>query len=429
MSFETFKTILLTILVGISLLLTFSLWNYQPNYDLLNPSHSDYVSEVDVGGIEETKRSVIQPSQIIFHQQEQIYGYKDPRELQSLYHHMQEWILEHYQLSTNSVLPDREPKIEVIFPIPLPVTLIKSLFTINGQDSLPNWSFQRMWITLNESYSTLNVHFQSIDGREQISYEVNNATAYTELVSLMENQQALVEYIAFETKEGAIYVPAKEVEMRSRSLALETISPTLFIDALFANPSLVSPNVSEAYYTDGQRGLDILNNRLYMEFINPIHSNRRDRDAVDLIDKSLLKINEHKGWTDDFKLDVIDLDQNAIRYQLYYDGYPVYSASGLTVMEQQWRNQELYKYSRPLFNLNNVLGSDVETLLSGQTILRYILEESHYNPAHIMDIRVGYKMEYIEDASYSVMMTPTWLIKYNGVWSEIMMTHYEEGGE
>ena len=84
MKLETFKTIILTILVGISLLLTFSLWNYQPNYDPLYPTSSNYVNEVDAGGIEETKRSIIEPINIVFHYDGETYGFEKRGELQFL---------------------------------------------------------------------------------------------------------------------------------------------------------------------------------------------------------------------------------------------------------------------------------------------------------------------------------------------------------
>lgn len=428
MNLETLKTIILTVLVGISLLLTFSLWNYQPNYNLLYPTNSKYVNEVDVGGIEETKRSIIEPSNIVFHYDGETYGFNEARELQSLYKHIQEWMLNDFELTSNNGNPTNSNQIEVIFPNPIPIEMIKSLFTLKENDPLPTWSFQRVFITFNESYSSLNVYFLSIDSREQVKYVVNNAAVYTHIASIAENKQDLIEYKEFKLNESSIYIPANEVEMRSRSLAVETISPTLFVDALL-NPSLVSQNVGEGYYTDGQRGMDILQNGLYMQFINPIHSNRREKDPVDLIEKSLLKINEHKGWTDEYRLDTIDLVQNAIRYQLYYDGYPVYNSYGLTMIEQEWRNQELHKYSRPLFNLNNVLGSRMVTLSSGQDVIDFINEESHYELSHIKDIRVGYKMDHIEGASYSVLVEPTWLINYKGIWRELKMNDLNMGGE
>lgn len=429
MKLETFKTIILTILVGISLLLTFSLWNYQPNYDPLYPTSSNYVNEVDAGGIEETKRSIIEPINIVFHYDGETYGFEKRGELQFLYKHIQEWMLNSYELTSSDSIPTNSNQVEVIFPNPMPMEMIKSLFTLKDNDSLPTWSFQRILITFNESYSSLNVYFLSIDGREQVKYVVNNATVYTHIASIAQNQQGLVEYSELELNDSSIYIPKNEVDMRSRSLAVETISPTLFVDALFTNPSLVSPNVGEAYFTDGQRGMDIMQNGLFMQFINPIHSNTREKDPIDLIEKSLLKINEHKGWTDEYRLENIDLNQNAIRYQLHYEGYPVYNSSGLAMIEQQWRNQELHKYSRPLFNLNNVLGGRMVTLQSGQEVIDYIVEESDYDLSQIKDIRAGYKLEHIEGASYSVIVEPAWLINYRGVWRELKMNDFNEGGE
>lgn len=432
MKFETIKTIVLTILIIISLLLTFGLWNYQPNRDLLYTTNTKYVSEVDLGGIEETKRSIVKPNAIIFHSNNEYFGFKEPKEQQLLYQDMQDWVLSDYQLSDRKGDLDNQQLVEIIFPDAIPLDLIKSLFTVEEDGELPLWSFQRAYITFNDSYNTLNFYFVSLDEREQVRFTVNNAAMYIQLSSYFLTENNLIELIKYREERKAIYLPKDPLELRSRSLAIETITPTLLLNALFSNPSLVSSNVGEAYFTDGQRGMHVLQNGLNIEFINPIHSNKVQKAPVELIERSVLKVNEHKGWTDNFYLEDINLVENAVNYRMHYEGYPVYNRTGLANIEQQWRENELYQYARPLFKLNNLLGSDNVKLKSGEEVIEALETEGKYNLTEVKDIQLGYQLSYLEGASYSVLLYPAWFIKYKDEWQEMRFVEYEEmekGGE
>src|SRR5690625_6048600 len=116
-----------------------------------------------------------------------------------------------------------------------------------------------------------------------------------------------------------IYLPVEEPEMKARSFAVDHSDTDLLINALFSNPASVNLNDGEAYHTDGQRGMEILNDGGSMEFVNPIHSNKEHKDAMELLDQSLGNINGHKGWTDKYFLEEIDANADLIRYQMKYD--------------------------------------------------------------------------------------------------------------
>src|SRR5690625_1383171 len=91
MTFETFKSILLIVLVSVSLLLTLGLWNYQPDYQ--HNTGLKYVNEVDLGGDVESTKTMIQPSSIIFHINNQYFGFNHAMDQLDLYEDMQEWEL------------------------------------------------------------------------------------------------------------------------------------------------------------------------------------------------------------------------------------------------------------------------------------------------------------------------------------------------
>ena len=165
MNYETIKTYILTFLVLTSLLLTFAIWNYQPNLEPLY-GNSEIANEVDLGGREEMKRTLIQPSSIVFQNDEQYYSFKTPTESKKFYQEMQNWLLSDLQVSEATGRPSNHYQLEIIFPNAMPVEIIRSLFNIGEEDQLPNWSFRRMFILLNEETSLFQLMFLSMDGQQ-----------------------------------------------------------------------------------------------------------------------------------------------------------------------------------------------------------------------------------------------------------------------
>lgn len=425
MNFEIIKTYILTFLVLTSLLLTFALWNYQSNLEPLY-GNSEFTNEVDLGGKEEMKRSLIQPNSIIFRNHDRYYSFTSPLESKKFYQETQDWLLSDFQVNGSTGRPTNDYQIEFVFPHLLPAEIIRSLFNVNEEDQLPNWSFQRMFIILNEETSLLQVKFLSIDGQQEVKYNVNKSGAFTALWSYFEDTENLREYILLDDLDPPIYLPKDKVEIRTHSLAIKSIDETLLIDDLFNTPSLISSNFRGSYYTDGQRRLGLLQEGRTMEFINPIHSTERQTSVIELLDLSMKNINEHKGWTNEFHLVDINLYNEVIRYRMFYEGYPIFSNNELTIIEQEWRNHDLYLYKRPLFSISNLPGGRMLELPAGTEIISFLATHENYQISNVQDIQIGYKITNFDDSSYSLSLEPAWYMNYNGYWTEIRINESEE---
>lgn len=434
MNLETIKTVALTLLVLVSILLTFGLWNYTPEYDR---SSDDYVNEVDLGGVEVTKRDVVQPDQIIFHKDKAYYGFANIKEQQNLYKDMQDWSLHDFQMSHAVYNPKKTDQIEITFPTPIPMEMIQTLFTFHEEvttdDMFPSWSFNRIFITFNDPESTLTVTFHSIDHREQSSAIINNSNIYNKLMSYMDENDELVEYIAFdEEADTPIYLQATPVNMIRRSLAIENIDSSLLVDALFSNPTLVSHNIRESSFSDGQRALSIHQEGNSMEYYNPIESSTDRMDPIELLDRSIAQINDHKGWTEEYHLSSINQLKNNVIYRMHYDGYPVYNTSDLSTIEQEWQDHDLHFYRRLLFSLNDSLGKENMTLHGGTEVVNFLKHNSSFDTNRISDIKIGYKLTYLEDTSYSVVLEPAWYVNYDNRWFELKFEgteNLDKGGD
>lgn len=416
MNRETVKTFILIVLVSISFLLSYILWSYQPNYDLFYDA--SYVNEANVGGGERTKNELIEPQEVIFHWNEELLGFLRPSDKQALYNDVATWGLYDTQLTEADGRPEKKDYVEFIFTDPIPTELLLSLFTFHESLEIPNWSFERMFILLNEAEQTLEVRILSLDQQYQLKATIEKSGAYQTLSRYGEDHPLLQKYIATGSQEKPVYLPKEAVQLTSKTLVAGRIEPDSFINALFRNPSLVKSNIREAYFTDGQRGMRIFQEGRTLEYINPIQSEDETVDEIGLIDRSINHINEHRGWLNQYLLAKLNPSIGKISYQLHYEGFPVFDHYGMSMIEQEWRGQELYQYRRPLIYIGNLLSSYEVELPSGAELIEVLTETDTYDLEKIRNIRVGYLLNYLDEA-HSLTLEPSWFIFYEGEWVRI----------
>jgi len=431
MKWETAKSFILVVLIGTSLILTFGMWNYQPERPSTDQAPAE---EVSLGGTEENKRSLIKPSNIIFKLDGDYYGFKDPNARGQLYEKMQSWILENVRTEDGEERKTRNREIEVVFPDAFPIELLSSIFSFDDDDvTLPGWSFERIYITFNSERKSIQLEIPSIDGREKMTAIVNNPSQYDELMSHIMNLDA-DEYINYIVMDGGgknIYFPAGEIVLPKKTMQLTTIDGAEMVEALFPTPSVVSSSTrgSELMYYSDSRQLVIGSDKLSMEFVNPYAENSQDSfTAVNLLDYSIDNINNHSGWTSNFVLTGLNLSQKEkrVEYRMYYQGYPVFNNANpdLALIEQFWNREQLEEYRRPLFKLNDSFDETDVTLESGQSLMEELTDEVE----SIQDITIGYRLK-VEENEYAqpyVIMEPAWYVKKGGIWS--LTGDSDEGG-
>ncbi|WP_188455434.1 YycH family regulatory protein [Virgibacillus oceani] len=430
MNLETAKSFILTVLVGISLLLTLGLWNYQPNDTLLNDQEE---VDMDIGGSEVTQQEIVEPESIIFHQFNKHYGFTDPSKRQSLYQDMQKWVLYNMEIMNANGAPANDYQVEVTFPDALPMGIITKIFKLNDDNTyLPDWSFNRMFITFIPDSKALRLQFLSENGQKKAVANVNDSKKYNLLWSYLTEHEDLEEYIAWDESETPIYIPSGSRELTQRSFTVSTINIDKLVNALFNKPSIVSrANKGEPYFSDSQSGMRLLQDGKLMKFDSPISSNYERMNQLDVLNYSIKNINEHKGWTgisnvqegwrSEYNLEKLDLASNRLLYRMFYNGYAVYNGSALSTIEQEWHNLSLSQYQRPMFSLNSTLGGETLELQSGQSVIAFLQNNPKYNLDQISDIKIGYDLTVQESTSikYYVRLEPAWFVNESGSWKEL----------
>lgn len=420
MNIELIKSYTLAILVLISLLLTFSLWNYKPNYE--RSFDTDYVDEINLGGTVKSKAEMVQPESVIFNKNDKHFSFSAPKDNEIFYKEMQTWVLYDFNTVKANGPPKDVSQVELVFPDAMPLDILPNIFDMNIDEDLPEWSFERIYLTLNNQSATLTIHILSTDGRYEAQATISNSSKYEYVKNYLDSQEGMSEYIVMGDESRQIYLRKGSITLPRLSATIDTTDQLQLVNALFNDPSAVRRNVidDEMLYTDGQRQMRVHYNRRLMEFVNPYQS--YERMAPDtLLEQSIANINEYDGWTDSYTLDSIDLINNRIVFQMYYNGYPVFSKSGLATIEQEWHDQEIVRYNRPLFSIKDPLGGEAVELPSGNSVKTFLQENADYENDKIDNIKVGYRLSFQDTSFYTLSLDPVWYVQYNGKWQEINM--------
>lgn len=446
MKLETVKSFILVVLIGISIILSYTLWSYQPNSSQM--IGGDIAgNEMDAGGSgEETKRSLIKPSDIIFHTNERYYGFHDAAERDRLFQQMQEWTITNFEVYNSGAQQEDIPAegIEIIFPEEIPMEALASMLTISTseEDPFPDWPMKRLFISFIHDSKSLQVDFRSDESDQRATALITDADIFDQLLELILelDENTLREYLAINEEENAVYFPSGEVELPTYSITPAEIRPALFVQILFPNPAVVretsSQTIGEAYFTDN-RQMNVYQNGMRMEYVSHVtptpEEMESDISAIDLIDRSILNINSHNGWTQDtrlvqdYRLEDLHLDRHEVTFQMYYKGYPVFNPYQLAVIQQQWgvyqNSIQLIEYERPLYQFDEeFVLREVSDFASGESILSFLETDPSVSMENIEDITIGYEMNYQREDQESeyLEMVPAWYKKENNSWQKIV---------
>ena len=129
-------------------------------------------------------------------------------------------------------------------------------------------------------------------------------------------------------------------------------------------------------------------------------------------------VNEHGGWTDEYRFNNMNIKARYVKFQLYVRGLPVLGGTTLTEIEQVWGDEAIYQYKRPYYTLDESLPSETETvtLLSGTEVAEQLMNSTEVDFSTIEEIIPAYYMEH--DTELNIyMLEPFWYYLKNGKWS------------
>ncbi|WP_018923264.1 YycH family regulatory protein [Salsuginibacillus kocurii] len=440
---ERIKSGVLTLLVLTSMWLTYELWSYQPDYSTIEHSEESYIETEPIGDEQEVEETIF-PERIVFHDEENLAWLDgNDNRFGAFYEKLQDARFEELALQsdiTNEEIYEEERIAEVIFPAPIPWTMLDELFEV--EEDLPHINVEEIDRVLiseqAEGEDNLQIKLVSWEEAAMITGETSfSGSEFNEvyLDAMDELPEVFVYDPGDEEEEAApLYLPEESVSYTTRSYSMSSLDAEDFAQVLFNDPDYTR-HAGQEFQSDGNRMLDIVEDGGYMQYSNPVFSDNNSSSESHILTSGFDFINSHAGWTGNYQL--FDWEEEgstqSVSYRLQIEGLPVFSdgATDVNVIELEREGNQVSSYARPLFDIDNEAfdtGSFVQ-LESGEEILETIEMYSEVLPFEESDIEnlsVGYEME---KQDLLATLTPRWYVQAHGNWHPIDVDELSEQGE
>ncbi|AGK56167.1 YycH family regulatory protein [Bacillus sp. 1NLA3E] len=437
MKYENIKSIILTILVVTSVVLTWNLWTYQPNYATMEKPN--YIQEVALSEKREMGE-LIKPVKLLYHLKDTHLGTINSGDLEHSLEEMKAWDFYGFKNISDQIgnLPDfvqEKGNLEIIFPDTVPIELYKNMLNISDK-KIPKFKFNRIVIDLEsrkkDEGSVYFVNYGNPKYHQVYASHIKSADLNNFYNQFYSDSNQLTPYFPYKTsEERTIFLPENKTNITSYKYFLDRLDPEKFKDALFNDPSYVQRNdvLSNIEYTDGSSMLTVNNDTLMLSYVNPTEETDIMANSKDILQKSMDFVNTHGGWAGTYKYESIDELNQKIIYRLYDNkGYPIFSDTGMSEIDQVWGQQEIKKYTRPIFALDVPLRTETieMTLITGKEVVELLKAKRGFKPELLEDLVVGYSMTKDPKEPQLINLEPSWFYKYSHSW--VRITPKELGG-
>ncbi|PUB10976.1 YycH family regulatory protein [Paenisporosarcina sp. OV554] len=424
---EHAKSIFLALLIVLSVTLTFTIWTYTPTYDTIEST-----PVVDIL-IAESKRidDVIKPYKMIASRENNMTGSMETFDLERVVNVMKDWqisdlTLEDTELTNEELneLVGANNRYTLFFPDDVPFPVYDNILPFSISD-IPEDGFDRLIVDWNRSDNEqLKVYFASSKTKTLYSAVAKNVDWKLFDQKVVSSTLGFSKFTDIQRKGNlSLYVSAQDVESIRYTYYLKEIEPKRFQDALFSDPSLVrqSPvGTTNEEYSDGTSLMNVNLLERTLSFVNPSAETLVPAIPSKLVFDSLNYINEHGGWTDEFRFAKMNPANQQIDYQLYLLGYPVFSTETSTKITAFWGDPGIFNYLRPYYTLDLSLPFDtvISTLPSGEKASRVMQLVKDIDFNNVDELTPGYYLTR-DDEKRLLILEPSWFYLSNNQWTRL----------
>lgn len=418
---------ILVLLIILSVTLTFSIWTYSPKYEKIEQSPTVDISIAEKKEIGE----IIKPYKALFHFEEGFQGTFDPEEIDHIVQQMQDWTITDVRIIDTKFTEKKLDKLlhehnqfTLFFHGEVPLPTYETILNA-GDSHFPEGSFDRLIVGWNPDNRTLEIHFISRvnDLRYSGVVKVNDYQNF--------NRSMLVRAKSYDnftevTSESTpfIAVPTKPVEIVRNTYYEDGILPLRFRDALFSDPNAVrrgQVTSSREEYQDDHAIMRIDPMMKVLTFIHPVVESKEVAIPSVLLKNTIDFVNEHGGWTDEYRFVSSNPATRNVKFQLFVNGLPVHSNVTSTEIEQTWGNDRIFRYVRPYYTLDLTLHSETKmaTLPSGIEVVETMMQSKGVDMEQVEEIALGYLMKYDTESGAEqrlLILEPSWFYLINGKW-------------
>ncbi|MEO4055344.1 two-component system activity regulator YycH [Solibacillus sp. CAU 1738] len=425
---EHIKSVVLFLLVSLSLLLTFMAWSYQPNYKTMEDVQ---VEQVYIGN-KKTAEQVIKPYRILFREDDVFTGSVSSTVIDSFMSMIPKMQAQDFTLINNNLSDVKinemqriNDRMTLFFPTDVPLPAFSTILPFSDKD-LPETTFNRIIVDWSRLATSSQLQFLFISTENRTSYR-SYVTVFDEtklLRGFIKPALNFAEYVEVERPDAlSLYTVSDGIELTQYTYYIDEISPNLFKNILFTDPNIVQRNIESVQYEKYDDGMSLMTVDTQSKIINYVYPAAESLSLIPasrLFEDSFDFLNEHGGITADYRFSAMNLQKHVTEYQLYLQGYPVYSNDTLTRITTTWGDDRIFRYRRPYYSLIMDIPGEktVKELASGPEILEYIKHHTDYQLQDVKDIVVGYYLVQNQNVEWFTLV-PSWFMITDAGWTHI----------
>ncbi|MBY0123625.1 YycH family regulatory protein [Bacillus sp. S/N-304-OC-R1] len=428
MTYENIKSLILVILVFFSVFLTWSIWTYQPNLETMEKTKT--VQEVAISAKKDAEE-IVKPDRVIFHySKDKHLGTTSSEEIDKIITEISRWNFTDFVNVSNEVknfssFIHNAGNAVILYQDSIPIDFYRTIIDMK-EKKIPNFYFDRIVIDTEGVQKDQGfVYFISTEKNQAYRSQVPASFIQNFKNGFFNNAEyslSYAKYFPYKNSNGMVFfLPEESTKMLQYQFLSTPLDSEKFKNALFKDPSVVQKNKHSTIeeYTNGSSLMRVNLERNTLSYVNPVGSSDSQLTSRGLLKRSIDFVNEHGGWTDNYRFVEMDELNHQVLFRLYDDkGYPIFSeGSGISEIRETWGQNEIYQYFRSNFLIGLRMETTETSLPSGHEVIQY-LENKGLEMDKLQDIVLGYSME---KDSRLVYLEPSWFYLYNGTWIHISL--------
>lgn len=437
---EAAKSLILTLLVLMSIVLTYLMWNFSPDLANLESQDNKKTNQNTIGKANsEPMASVISPYQVVYSNDDKFTGALETRTINRnivkvLKNQEVEDAHEVYH-AHNLFIPELSDNFLVLdFAYDMPLSMYLGQ-VLNMDAKVSNkYEFNRLLIDAEQKDTAVIYAISSDHHRVMRMTTSIPSNKVNDLVGKIKPN--LIPFADIITNRNTIdaathiFAPEKPQHLKTyrtifNHISVETMNSILFNDSVVVR-STKSGNTTYNNNT-GVATYDS-KNELY-RYMNLSEDESKSKNMLETIPSTFDFINAHGGFTDDFRLFDTDDESGELTYQMFLNGVPVFNENNLSTIQVAWGEKGIFSYGRSLLKSNITIdsGEEKEKLPGAETVRSNLANNPSIDFKKITNITIGYTMKDREEDDMEVQRNseyvPQWYVQYDGEWYA-----YENGG-
>ncbi|KXH80602.1 YycH family regulatory protein [Sporosarcina sp. HYO08] len=420
---EPVKSIVLVLLVLSSIIFTFSIWTYTPRIEPIEQLQTVDISIAEKMTIEE----IIKPYKIVFHDENELKGSLQAADIDYLVDRMKTWevtnlvlINSNFEAEDLEILLQQPSNLAIYFHNAIPLPAYDTVLNIEGTN-VAEASFDQIIVSWQSGFPA-DVYFINRDNKQLYSGKLraeSNETFQSSVIAwgreLGSYQRVVGEGIS------SIMIPKEPIKAIRNTYYVEEISLNRFRDALFSDPNVVrrSQVGQNEEFTDDRALMSINRDKRTLNYVIPAAESREPAIPSELLLNTIDYVNEHGGWTDEYRFTYMNPLSRYVKFQLFVHGLPVFGESpGSTEIIHIWGEDRIFRYMRPYFTLDRLRSdeSEVKMLPSGSDVIEQLRASTKIDFDLIEEIIPGYYIK--QDAERQFLtMEPSWFYLIEDSWT------------